>query len=230
MSRFVIYLLAVAGLLALSSLQFVLHSRRATDAHRGAHPRSHAMALIAQNARESDDRAGIEQARYEDKAYPHDFIDFGMRQAAALAFESVARRHGGKKGNWQALGPATPVPTIVSGRITALALSPSCASGEDDDCRIFVGAAGGGVWTAEDALGSHPEWRFVSSDIPTNAIGSIAFDPSDRRTIYVGTGEANQSADSEAGSGSSARRTAAAPGRWSRAASPSPSTGRSRPC
>ena len=41
------------------------------------------------------------------------------------------------------------------------------------------------------------------TDIPTNAIGSIAVDPNDPtgKTIYVGTGEANASGDSEAGLG-----------------------------
>ena len=43
----------------------------------------------------------------------------------------------------------------------------------------------------------------ISGGIPTNAIGSIAVDPNDPtgKTIYVGTGEANASGDSEAGLG-----------------------------
>ena len=190
------------------------YSRRTAVRPLAAHQNSHAAALAAaEHAREADDRVGIEQARYDDKAYPNETIDYTMRQSAALAFEAVARRPGGKRGNWQAVGPKTPnvpalvtytnVANVVSGRISALALSPSCAE-EGDDCRVFVGAAGGGIWTAEGALGAGPlEWRQTSAGIPTNAIGSIAFDPTDSegRTLYVGTGEANQSADSEAGLG-----------------------------
>ncbi len=168
---------------------------------------------VAQNSRESEDRAGIEQTRVEDKAYPGEFVDFQIRQNVAFAFDSVARRHGGKKGNWQPLGPSTPsvpgpvtytgVPNIVSGRITALALSPICSRNDGEDCRMFVAAAGGGVWVSSNPLEGNVQWKSSNAGIPTNAIGSLAFDPSDRkgRTLYAGTGEANQSADSEAGLG-----------------------------
>src|SRR5208282_6153986 len=46
-------------------------------------------------------------------------------------------------------------------------------------------------------------WRFISRSFGTNAIGSITVDPTDPSgdTIYVGTGEANASADSGAGEG-----------------------------
>ena len=213
MSKPITILLAAAGTLALAAVAyFGLHNREAP--RRARHHNTHAMALaFAQNARESEDRAGIEQARLEDKSFPADFVDFKIRQNVALAFDAVAKRPGGKKGNWQALGPQTSsvpgpvtytgVPNIVSGRITALALSPACGEGGGGNCRIFVAAAGGGVWTSEDPLGDGMHWRSSNDGIPTNAIGSLAFDPSDRkgRTLYAGTGEANQSADSEAGVG-----------------------------
>jgi hypothetical protein len=66
-----------------------------------------------------------------------------------------------------------------------------------------VAAAGGGVWRSTNALGAAPLWVNISGGIPTNAIGSITVDPTDPsgKTIYVGTGEANSSGDSEAGLG-----------------------------
>jgi len=81
-----------------------------------------------------------------------------------------------------------------------LALSPNC---HVESCGIFVGAAGGGVWTANNALASHLNWHPSSNGIPSNSIGSIIFDPTDamEKTLYVGTGEANGSSDSEAGVG-----------------------------
>jgi hypothetical protein len=209
MSKSVLFLLSAAGLIVLGAGAF--HFLR--PAKRAPRPQTHAMAVVAQNARESEDRAGIEQARMEDKAYPADSVPFSIRQNVALAFDSVAKRPGGKKGNWQALGPSTPavpgevtytgVANVVSGRITALAMSPVCGRNGGNDCRLVVGAAGGGVWLSENPLEGKVKWKWSSTGIPTNAIGSLAFDPNDRigKTIYAGTGEGNQSADSEAGIG-----------------------------
>src|SRR5204863_119081 len=81
-------------------------------------------------------------------------------------------------------------------------VSLTCVAG---NCVLFLAAAGGGVWKTPDALAGSPTWTQVSdgviSGIPSNAIGSIVFDPSNANTIYVGTGEPNGSADSEAGVG-----------------------------
>ena len=84
-----------------------------------------------------------------------------------------------------------------SGRITALAIAPTCVSG---NCRLWVAAAGGGIWRTDDALATNPVWTFVSGSFATNAIGTLTYDAS-TGTLYAGTGEANASADSEAGWG-----------------------------
>lgn len=99
-------------------------------------------------------------------------------------------------------GPVTytGAPSVVSGRITGLAVAPNCVPGR---CVVLVASAGGGVWRTRDALAAMPQWQSVSLGLPTTAIGSIAFDPNDSsaQTVYVGTGEANGSSDSEAGLG-----------------------------
>lgn len=112
--------------------------------------------------------------------------------------------------NWKELGPTTPNvagpatytgrPTLTSGRITGLAISPKCSS---RSCPLFVAAAGGGIWRALDGLSTHPTWTSASTGLPTLSIGSITFDPTDSsgKTLYVGTGEINGSSDSEAGMG-----------------------------
>ena len=91
-------------------------------------------------------------------------------------------------------------PTQWSGRVTALAVDPKC---KPQECTLYVGAAGGGLWRTKNALAPNPSWKQISDGIPTNAIGSIAVDPNDAtgKTIYVGTGEGNASGDSEAGLG-----------------------------
>jgi hypothetical protein len=116
---------------------------------------------------------------------------------------------------WQMLGPSTATfPSILtfsgaayntSGRITALALDR--ASGcSVAFCRLWVGAAGGGVWRTTNALAGTPSWTFLgtpgpsNNGVPSNAIGAITYDPT-LNVLYVGTGEPNASADSEAGMG-----------------------------
>lgn len=85
-----------------------------------------------------------------------------------------------------------------SGRITALAIASVCQPG---NCRLWVAAAGGGIWRTDDALStSGPTWTFVSASFATNAIGALTYDAS-TNTLYAGTGEANASSDSEAGFG-----------------------------
>jgi hypothetical protein len=111
-------------------------------------------------------------------------------------------------GAWQSIGPSkADVPDILtfsgteyftSGRVTALAIDPSCGTRR---CRAWVGAAGGGVWRTDNALsGAGANWTFISDSFGTNAIGTLTFD-APNNALYAGTGEANASGDSEAGLG-----------------------------
>ncbi len=110
-------------------------------------------------------------------------------------------------GTWNLIGPSTGnvpdiltfsgAPTTYSGRITALAIDPTC---NGTTCRLWVAAAGGGIWRTNNALAGSPTWTFVSSSFGTNAIGTLTYDAA-HTTLYAGTGEPNASADSEAGVG-----------------------------
>lgn len=71
---------------------------------------------------------------------------------------------------------------VFSGRITALAVNPTNSSD------VWAGAADGGVWHSTDA-GAH--WASVTDGQYTLSIGSIAIDPTNPSTIYVGTGESD---------------------------------------
>jgi hypothetical protein len=154
--------------------------------------------------------AGIEQERYDNRAYPGAHISATRREEGRRAFDDVSRRGHGKRHGWEEVGPFTPRvageatytgrDTLNSGRVTALAISPRC---EKNDCTLLVGAAGGGIWKTTDALDASPDWQSSSDGIPSNAIGSLAYDPTDARgrTLYAGTGEPNGSSDSEAGVG-----------------------------
>jgi hypothetical protein len=81
----------------------------------------------------------------------------------------------------------------ASGKVTAIAADPTTSG------RIFIGTAGGGVW-----MSTNGGVNFVSifDSQPTLSIGSLALDPtSNPPTIYVGTGEANNTVDSYFGLG-----------------------------
>ncbi|MEZ5289450.1 MAG: sialidase family protein [Vicinamibacterales bacterium] len=118
-----------------------------------------------------------------------------------------------------------PAEYVAGGRATALAIDPNCGrragrDDEDDDdddpgrgfgdrgqsrgrCRLWMFAAGGGVWRTDNALSGRPRWRFVSGAFGMNSGSALALDPNDpdADTIYAGTGEANASGDSAAGAG-----------------------------
>ena len=61
-----------------------------------------------------------------------------------------------------------------------------------DHCRVHH-AAGGGVWRTKDIFASNVNWDYLGGPLGINSAGAISFDPNDvtRKTIYVGTGEAN---------------------------------------
>jgi hypothetical protein len=94
---------------------------------------------------------------------------------------------------WTALGPA-PLNAGVpwSGRIAGVAVDPTNAS------TIYVAAAGGGVWKTIDGGTTYTP---LTDNQTVLSMGAIAVAPSNSQKIYAGTGEANNSADSNYGAG-----------------------------
>ncbi|MEA2301562.1 MAG: hypothetical protein QOE44_2097, partial [Solirubrobacteraceae bacterium] len=104
--------------------------------------------------------------------------------------------------DWTFRGPTTgfaPGPTteslkdsITSGRVTALAVDPNCGK-PGQGCRLWVAAAGGGIWRTPDAKAASVAWSPIDDGLPTNAFGALIVDPTDPTgdTLYAGTGEAN---------------------------------------
>lgn len=79
--------------------------------------------------------------------------------------------------------------SLVGGRATALASTP--------DGTWFAGTADGGVWRSTN---QGQRWTPVFDSMPTLSIGALAVNPADG-SLWVGTGEANVSQDSYAGTG-----------------------------
>ncbi len=88
--------------------------------------------------------------------------------------------------HWRLIGP------FRGGRALAVTGVP----GEPN--HFYFGAVDGGVWESLDAGRT---WHPIFDDEDIGSIGSIAVAPSDPRTIYVGTGEADMRSDIAYGDG-----------------------------
>ncbi len=103
---------------------------------------------------------------------------------------------------------ATPSYGLVSGRISALALDPSDATGN----HLYVGTTGGGVWAAQNAATSNAAQVVFSPLTDTVgalsgardasiSIGALTVQPGGTGVILAGTGDPNDSLDSYYGAG-----------------------------
>jgi hypothetical protein len=212
--------MACALLIVAGAITFVA-SKASTELNRKRSFKSHVLAMERREALPGNSKSsgegsrinGVAQEIYDNTAYPSTFIADAQRKGAASAAQALNTLASGPAA-WQSIGPngipasstvvnestAGTSPTIFSGRTTAIAVAPTCTM---TSCTVFIGAAGGGVWKTSNALASSPSWTPANNGIPSNAIGSIVFDPNDPtgNTLYVGTGEPNGSGDSEAGVG-----------------------------
>ena len=122
------------------------------------------------------------------RAYPYRDIPFTAYKAALDRAAAVRNASASLE-----TFVCTPVgPNNVGGRITALAASP------DSPNLIYAGAALGGVFKTTDGGNT---WTPISDAVPSLSVGDIALEPGNPQVLYFGTGEANSSGDSYAGTG-----------------------------
>jgi photosystem II stability/assembly factor-like uncharacterized protein len=122
------------------------------------------------------------------RAYPYEEIPFAaykraLDRAVQVHNENTIQRIG----VWEMAGPSN-----VGGRVTALAVHP------DSPETIYAGGALGGVLKSTDGGDT---WTPISDAVPSLSVGDLALDPNDPSILYFGTGEANSSGDSYAGTG-----------------------------
>src|SRR6266516_677064 len=133
--------------------------------------------------------AAAAQELYSDRAYPQNNVTYAQTMGSYQAFLSLSQHRfafASQGQSWQSIGPRTgnvPGPvtytgrtTVVSGRVTAIAISNPCTPAL---CRVWLGAAGGGIWRTDNGLAPKPDWRSSNTGLASNAIGSIAIDPKD---------------------------------------------------
>ena len=171
------------------------------------------LGVFANNVSEGEESPTAAEAEaYADRAYPQNAIAFQQTLGAITASKKLKSRGSKFPGKWVDVGPDTMQvaqlgtqhwgrPTQWSGRVSAMAVDTRhCGTSA---CKLYIGAAGGGVWRTNNALAERPNWKELSTGMDSQAIGSLLIDPTDAtgNTIYVGTGEPNGSSDSEAGIG-----------------------------
>jgi hypothetical protein len=124
---------------------------------------------------------------------------------------TAAQAQAGGSATWQPLGPTavlTPSYGLVTGRVAALALDPSDATGN----HLYLGTTGGGVWVASNAAAADSSAIvFTPLTDQLNAlggasdasisIGALTVQPGGTGVVLAGTGDPNDVLDSYYGAG-----------------------------
>src|SRR5438477_6469001 len=210
--RATLALFLVAAMAA--AIALMLGSSGRVEADRGGEQGSQA---FDRHADSLGDESKEGPASYADQvaelnAYPADGITADEIAGAQAAFNEI-KGHGYGRGkhsttSWYSLGPAAEIypaslsrhgsDYTASGRITALAIAPSC---DKSRCTVWVSAAGGGVWRTDKALSGNPNWVNVSDGFfVSGAVGALTYDAA-HHALYAGTGEDAAAGDAEAGVG-----------------------------
>ena len=94
--------------------------------------------------------------------------------------------------NWAERGPDN-----VGGRTRALMFDPNDGTGS----KVWAGGVAGGLWYNNNITSSSTVWQNVDDFWANLAISTIAYDPTNTQTFYVGTGEGFFNADAVRGAG-----------------------------
>lgn len=153
---------------------------------------------------EGEGPAGRANYFFEQRAYPRDTLPHAalvkaIKQTADMSASNFSAAS--TANTWELVGPAPmrnsymgAVQIDVSGRVTALAVDPSDASGDT----VYLAAAQGGVWKTTNGGDS---WTPLTDDQASLSMGALALAPSDPNVIYAGTGEPNSGLDNYYGAG-----------------------------
>lgn len=94
--------------------------------------------------------------------------------------------------NWTERGPDN-----IGGRTRALMFDPNDGTGQ----KVWAGGVSGGLWYNNNITSGTSQWTAVNDFWANLAITSIAYNPSNTQTFYVGTGEGFYNVDAVRGAG-----------------------------
>jgi len=214
----------VAALAAIATLAIAVSSGGQARPHLTATKSAHEEESARSSGRQATPGVGpadgYEAYLAAQRTYPANVIPPAIAARAEATFEGLAAKDaktgdpGAKGHKWHLYGPKKDAlePGVISftgatnstaSRITAIAVSPDC---DAKHCRVWVGAAGGGVWRSDNVQADDPDWHQVRpNDLDQNSVGTLTLVGGDKKgeqTLYLGTGEANRcSSGCEAGVG-----------------------------
>ncbi len=93
---------------------------------------------------------------------------------------------------WKERGPSN-----LGGRTRAILIDPNDVTNKT----IFAAAVSGGLWKTTDITKENPDWTSVDDFLDNMAITTIAYDPSNTNTMYIGSGEGFFNVDAVQGNG-----------------------------
>jgi len=131
------------------------------------------------------------QRAYPNKTLPtRGHYDAYVYSKASLGadWEKGGAERPGAKEPWQELGPHN-----IGGRTLAIALNPQ------NPLTVYAGAASGGLWRSYTGGVGAAAWHYVSTGHPVLGVSTIAIDPGDSNTVYIGTGEVYSYYDTQGG-------------------------------
>lgn len=152
---------------------------------------------------EEEPEMGPNDWMYNQRAYPHNHIDFAAyRDAVQQTMRAKSEVAAQSRNNleWEVAGPLN-----IGGRITDIALHPT------DQGIIYAGTSVGGIFKSVDTGAT---WVPVFEDQGVLTIGNLTIVEADPDVLYVGTGEANGSATSGAFFGTGVYKSTDAGASW----------------
>lgn len=79
---------------------------------------------------------------------------------------------------WNPIGPSN-----IAGRSLCIAINPL------DTNELWMGSAGSGLWKSTTGGIGNSAWTYIPTNYPVSSVSSIAIQPNQPNTIYIGTGE-----------------------------------------
>ncbi|MEM9663656.1 MAG: T9SS type A sorting domain-containing protein [Bacteroidota bacterium] len=125
----------------------------------------------------------------QQRAYPAAALpSLGWTQAAAEVQRLEAAGKAASTDPWVAMGPLN-----VPGRMLAVTFNPQ------NPRTLYAGSASGGLWRTHTAGEGLFAWERVATGHPVLGVGAVAMAPDDTLTLYIGTGEVYNVAETRGG-------------------------------